>query len=374
MNEKTIRICKKMKDDNIDIAFFNNPIVINFLTGYKSEPHERILAAILFADAPPLLFTPGLEFEDAKRLTTGFDVFSYQDTENPWLVLKDKLDSLDLPIQNWAIEKDYLTVARKEALERAFSNSQFDYDFSPFLEELRLQKTADELVLMEKAGYWADEAIKIGARTLKVGVTETEVVAQIEYELKKRGISEMSFDTMVLFGDNAASPHGEPGSRQLKENEFVLFDLGVMYKGYASDVTRTLFFGDKPTDHQSHIYHLVLEAHDQAMKQASLSLTAEELDAIARDVIDSEGYGQYFNHRLGHGLGQSVHEFPSLMKGNTMKLEKNMCFSIEPGIYIPNDIGVRVEDCGYLDESGFHSFTSFPTDIAAYKTFILSEQ
>lgn len=370
MNERIKIITQKMKDDNIDIAFFNNPMVINFLTGYKSEPHERTLAVLLFKNHDPLLFTPALEYEDAKKVTKEFEVFSYHDTENPWDIIKRKIHEINVPEKTWAVEKDFLTVSRKEALENSFPDSHIQYDFSHFLEKLRLQKTSDEIAIMKEAGFWADEAIKIGASILKTGITELEVVAQIEYELKKRGINEMSFDTMVLFGSNAASPHGTPGTTPLKENQFVLFDLGVMYKGYASDITRTLFFGSTPTDKQEKIYHLVLQAHNDAMEKAALNMSAETLDGIARDIISREGYGKYFNHRLGHGLGQSVHEFPSIMQGNTMPLLKNMCFSIEPGIYIQDDIGVRIEDCGFLDENGFHSFTSFPTNINAYREFI----
>lgn len=370
MNAKIITLSQAMNYDNIDIALFNNPQTIQYLTGYESDPHERILALLLFKDSSPLLFTPALEKEDAQKAVSEIEVFSYLDTENPWEVIRKKVESHQVPVKTWAIEKNHLTVARKEALESAFPDSLFSHDFSGLLENLRLQKEEHELLLMKEAGRFADEAIKIGARFLKEGITEQEVVAHIEYELKKKGISSMSFDTMVLFGPNAASPHGIPGSTTLEKNQFVLFDLGVMYQGYASDITRTLFFGDEPSEIQQEVYQLVLEAHDQAMQQAKLGMRAEELDHVARSIIDQAGYGTYFNHRLGHGLGQDVHEYPSLMAGNEMALQENMCFSIEPGIYILNQVGVRIEDCGYLDEAGFHSFTFFPTHLHAYKDFM----
>ncbi|UJF14653.1 Xaa-Pro peptidase family protein [Jeotgalibaca sp. MA1X17-3] len=367
MKKPIQKIINKMMEENVDIAFFDNPNTVYFLTGFRSDPHERILATIILKNGTSFLFTPALDEKDAKNIVEDFEVFSYLDTENPWEIIKNKLSKENHSLLNWAIEKNYLTLLKKEYLESAFPESHYNHDFSNTLELLKLQKNPSELEKMKQAGYWADESLRIGAETLKVGITELEVVAKIEYELKKRGIKQMSFDTMVLFGKNAASPHGEPGNNRLEKDQFVLFDLGVVHNGYTSDVTRTLFFGDQPSEHQREVYETVLKAHDQAMQQVQIGMTAEELDAIARDVITNKGYGVYFNHRLGHGLGQSVHEYPSIMSGNKLKLDKNMCFSIEPGIYITDDVGVRIEDCGYLDEVGFHSFTSFPTDIDTYK-------
>lgn len=370
MNHNIKAIMTNMKKNNITLTFFNDPSTIHLMTGYLSEPHERILALIIFQDASPILFTPALEIEAARRTVRDMQVESYQDTQNPWEIIRGLIKNSTILHANWAIEKQQLTVQKLEALKEVFPNSTFSYDYSPFIADLRIRKSVDELEKMKKAGFWADEAIKIGAKALKVGASELEVVAEIEYQLKKRGISQMSFDTMVLFGDNAANPHGTPEDRKLEENDFVLFDLGVVYEGYTSDVTRTLFFGNAPTDQQRDVYSTVLEAHDSAMEHAALGMTASHLDGIARTTIADKGYGIYFNHRLGHGLGQSVHEFPSIMAGNDMPLVKNMCFSIEPGIYIPDEVGVRIEDCGYLDEDGFHSFTFFPTNLTAYHDFI----
>jgi len=364
------RIIDLMNKQDIDIVFLNNPQNIFYVSSYMSEPHERILAAILFKDKKPLLFTPSLDEKDAKKLAVEFDVFSYLDTEQPWEMISAKLKEKKVSLKKWAIEKDFLTVERLEALKEEFPAATFPFNISTTIQDMRLVKNPNELAIMQKAGYWADQAIKIGAKVLREGITEAEVVAEIEYQMKKRGISEMSFNTMVLFGENAASPHGTPGDKKLEKNQFVLFDLGVMHEGYASDVTRTLFFGDEPTEHQTKIYNLVLSAHNEAMASVHVGMKASELDAVARNVIDSAGYGKFFNHRLGHGLGQSVHEFPSIMDGNEMEILDGMCFSIEPGIYLPDDIGVRIEDCGYASAEGFISFTETPTSISTYMELI----
>ena len=166
----------------------------------------------------------------------------------------------------------------------------------------------------------------------------------------------MSFDTIIQSGANAADPHGAPKEDTIKPNELTLFDLGTVYKGYISDASRTVAFGEID-DKLKDIYNVCLEAQLTAQNAAKPGMTAEELDKIARDVITKAGYGEYFIHRLGHGMGQSEHEFPSIMEGNKMELVPGMCFSIEPGIYIPNYAGVRIEDCVYVTDNGVKSFT-----------------
>lgn len=363
-------IINLMKKQDVDIVFLNDPKNVFYVSSYRSDPHERVLAAVLFKDAAPILFVPALEENDARKTAEGFDVISYMDTQDPWTVLATNIKERYSSLSSWSIEKDFLTVERMETLRKHFPTATFNHNISTALQNMRLIKSEKEITFMKQAGYWADEALKIGAGTLREGITELEVVAEIEYQLKKRGVAEMSFTTMVLFGENAASPHGVPGDTKLKKNQFVLFDLGTMHEGYASDVTRTFFFGEEPSAHQKRIYELVLAAHDEAMAAVHPGIKAGDLDAVARTIITEAGYGRYFNHRLGHGLGQGVHEYPSIMEGNEMILTENMCFSIEPGIYIEGDIGVRVEDCGYVTADGFESFTNTPTDIGAYLKLI----
>ena len=174
--------------------------------------------------------------------------------------------------------------------------------------------------------------------------------------MKKNGIMHMSFDTIVQSGANAADPHGAPKADLIKPNELCLFDLGVDYKGYMSDASRTVAFG-KVSDKAKEIYQVCLEAQLAAQAAAKPGMRAFELDKIARDIITKAGYGEYFIHRLGHGIGQSDHEFPSIMEGNELVLEPGMCFSIEPGIYVPGVAGVRIEDCVYLTKDGNEPFT-----------------
>ena len=171
---------------------------------------------------------------------------------------------------------------------------------------------------------------------------------------------------MVLTGNNAANPHGIPGTNKIENNALLLFDLGTDMHGYASDMTRTVAVG-KPDQFKKDIYNLCLEAHMAALEFIKPGVLASEVDAAARKVIEKAGYGEYFNHRLGHGIGMICHEFPSIMEGNDIEIQEGMCFSVEPGIYIPGKVGVRIEDCGYVTKSGFEVFTHTPKELLYFE-------
>lgn len=358
MNKQLSKLQKWLMDKRIDAAFINEPNTIAYLSGYDSEPHERILALAVFADGDPFLFTPELEKEDALSSEWQYDVYGYLDNQDPWFLIENHFVSRKSDLSSIAIEKDFLTVGRFEKLQSFFPAVSFS-DVTPEIQAMKLIKTPEEITKMMEAGKWADRAFEIGFGAITEGITEEEIVAEIEYRLKKEGIKEMSFETMVLTGDNAASPHGTPGKRQVQLNEFVLFDLGVVYNGYTSDATRTIAFGE-PSKQAKEIYTVVLDAFNAALDAVKPGITAGELDKIARDIITEAGYGPYFTHRLGHGLGSSVHEYPSIMQDSDFVIQEGMCFSIEPGIYLPGIAGVRIEDCVVVTKNGCEVFTHTP--------------
>ena len=350
---------------NCDIAFIQDPTTVSLLTHYTTDPHERILALIISDKHSPLLFVPALEKNMAQAAEPSYTVVSYQDHENPWTILTTAIQEHFERPTNWAVEKNFITLHTVENLKQEISEIQWTDDLTPVINNLRLRKDTDAIQKLKDSGIYADKAVEIGIQSLREGISELEVVAKIEYEMKKLGITSMSFDTMVLFGEHAADPHGVPGDRKLQKNEWVLFDLGTMHNGYASDMTRTIFFGEenaKDIRHQE-IFTIVKTAHDLAIQAVKPGMKASEIDAIARNYITEKGYGEYFIHRLGHGIGQSCHEFPSIMEGNDMIIEEGMCFSVEPGVYIANDYGVRVEDCLVVTKDGCELFTHFPQEV-----------
>ncbi|MDR1606447.1 MAG: Xaa-Pro peptidase family protein [Streptococcaceae bacterium] len=360
---KIKKIATYLDQQKWEMTFITNPTTVNYLTGFAMEPHERILGLMIFPDRSPLLFTPELEVEKAKALVD-FDVVGYTDSENPWQKIGAQLAGYS--IKTIAVEFDHLILSKSDGLKSVFADSNFA-NLSPFINQMRLIKSADEIDKMIIAGQYADKCFEIGFHFAASGngVTEMDVVAKIEFEMKRLGISEMSFDTMVLTGARAANPHGVPEAVAIEPNKLLLFDLGVMANGYASDATRTIAIG-QPGDFDRQIYEITRQAQQAAFDFVKPGVTAFEIDQVARDVITKAGYGDYFTHRTGHGIGMDVHEFPSIGGSEDITIEKGMCFSIEPGIYIPNQVGVRVEDCLYVTENGAKSLTHTSKDLLIF--------
>ncbi len=357
MNQEKIADLKNwMHQEKIDFTYISDPGHIAYFSGYESEPHERVLALFIAADDQSFLFTPALEVEDAEKSSWTYPVYGYLDSENPWEKIAALLNKRTQGTPRFALEKQALSLARFDQLKTYFPASDFSHDVTPLIEKLQLIKTEPEIQRLLEAGSWADVAFEIGFKAIQAGVAEQEFVAEIEYQLKRQGIRSMSFDTLVLTGKNGASPHGVPGETKIEPHDLVLFDLGVVHNGYCSDATRTVSYLE-PSDFQKEIYGIVLEAQLAATEAVKPGVTAGELDDIARGVITKAGYGEYFNHRLGHGIGTTVHEYPSLVHGNDLVIEEGMCFSIEPGIYIPGKVGVRIEDCLHVTKTGSEPFT-----------------
>lgn len=211
--------------------------------------------------------------------------------------------------------------------------------------------------LLYKVTIW-----QVGVAAIQEGKTELDVLATIEFELKKKGILEMSFSTMVLTGEKTAAPHGKPGLSMIRKGDLILFDLGVVYKGYCSDITRTVALGEV-NDKQREIYETVLTAQMATLNLCKPGEKIGNLDQTARSIITEKGYGDNFTHRIGHGLGIDVHEFPSMNATNTRALQTGMTFTIEPGIYVPGVGGVRIEDDVLITEDGFETLTHYPKEL-----------
>lgn len=348
-----------LNEHELEVAILSEPTSISYISGFYCEPHERYSFLFIANTGEQMLFVPALEVARAQE-ELDIKVVGYQDSENPWEMIKANWELLEGDV---VAEFDHLNVTKFKGLQSIFSG--LFSDLSPQIAKMRLIKSEDEIETMKVAGEYADKAMKIAFDGISTNKTEAELLAEIDFSMKKQGI-DMSFDTMVLTGDNAANPHGIPGENQIEDNSLLLFDLGCIYNGYASDMTRTVAVGE-PDDFQKEIYDLVLKAHLAAIDFIKPGVTASQIDAAARSVIEEAAYGEYFNHRLGHGIGMGLHEFPSIMEGNDLVIEEGMCFSVEPGVYIPGKVGVRVEDCGYVTKDGFEVFTHTPKDLLYFK-------
>lgn len=349
-----------LKENGWDAAFITTPDNVFYFSGFKSEPHERLLGVMVFKDAEPFLICPKMEMPDAVAAGWTFDVVGHEDTENAWDVVAKNVAARNVAFDTLAIEKSHLTVERLEAIQERYEQLKFA-GIDEKINALRISKDEAELEKLRKAAQLADYAIQVGCEAIAEGVTEMEILNTIESAIKAKGYA-MSFETMVLAGEKAASPHGTPGNRKIKKGDLILFDLGVIYEGYCSDITRTVAFG-QPNDEQIEIYNAVRRANEAAIEAVKPGVRAMDLDKIARDVITDAGYGQYFTHRLGHGLGISVHEFPSINGANEFVLNEGTVFTIEPGIYKTDIAGVRIEDDVVVTNDGVEVLTSFTKEL-----------
>ncbi|PIC65241.1 peptidase M24 family protein [Sporosarcina sp. P13] len=356
---------KKVQDflstHNIDAALVTNPDNIFYLTKFRSDPHERLLGVVIFKDHNPFIICPYMEVEDVKAIGWTHDIIGYKDTDNAFEFLDQAITERVPTFSLLAIEKEHLTVDRFEILQERFPALLFatlDNELATY----RLIKDVAELDFLRKAAELADYAIEIGCSEIAEGKTELEIVQAVEQAVKQKGAEKMSFDTIIISGKKTASPHGIPSNRAIEKGDFILFDLGVVYKGYCSDITRTIAFGE-PTEEKRKIYDTVQRAQQAAIDVVRPGTLAKEVDLAARSVIEEAGYGELFPHRIGHGLGISVHEYPSLTATNTLPLKEGMVFTIEPGIYDPNITGVRIEDDVVVTKNGVEVLTKYPKDL-----------
>lgn len=220
-------------------------------------------------------------------------------------------------------------------------------DFS----DIRMIKDKKELDMLLKAASIADEAFIHLLEDIKPGCTERSLAGRLEYYMRALGSEKASFDTIVASGVRSALPHGMASDKVIEVGDFITFDFGAVYKGYHSDMTRTLVVG-LANSWQQEIYTIVEEAQRKGLKAAEAGMTGRELDAIVRDSITACGYGDYYVHGTGHGVGLEIHEMPMINKRGATVLQTGMIFTIEPGIYIPGKGGVRIEDTVVLTEDG----------------------
>lgn len=361
MQNRIDSFIRHMQNEQLDVAMITSTENVFYFSQFYSNPHERLLAVVIFPNAEPFLICPLMEVPDAKKSGFSGSIIGYSDIENPWEIVKKEIEKRVKTINKIGIEKLHMNVERFEQIHAMFSSVQI-VGLEDIIHQLRLIKDEDEIAKLRKACELADYAIEVGMNEIKEGKTELDIVAAIEYELKRKGVEQMSFATTVLAGANAASPHGNVGLTPIKKGDFVLFDLGVVYEGYCSDITRTIGY-HHVTDQQRQVYEAVLKAQEKAVNAVKEGITCSELDLMARNSIKEAGYGEYFPHRLGHGLGISVHEYPSVTETNPLTLKKGMVFTIEPGIYIPNQVGVRIEDDVLVTENGCEVLTKFSKEL-----------
>lgn len=334
-----------------------------YLTGLTFHLMERPVVFFLFADSPPILVLP--ELEKAKLSSLEFPIEAYPFGEDPakWpAVFAQAAGDGRLSGKKLAVEP-----ARLRYLEFKFiENSAPAIQMVPgdqVLASLRMQKDDAELQSIRQAVSIAQTGLTRTLPAIRAGMSEKELAAElVSHTLSAGSDPELPFSPIVSFAPNTANPHASPSERRLQSGDLVLFDWGASSDGYFADLTRTFAF-QKTDPEFERIAGLVHQANRAAQAKAKPGATCSEVDQAARQVIDASGYGEFFFHRTGHGLGLEAHEEPYIRSGNFLQLQPGMVFTIEPGIYLPDRGGVRIEDNVVVTESGVECFSDLPRDL-----------
>jgi Xaa-Pro dipeptidase len=334
-----------MASQHVDAAYITRPVSIAYLTGFRSEPMERLMALAIRPEGATLI-VPALEKDHAVSAVSGVGVVAWSDGEDPYVPVREALTGAD----RVAVEKDHLTVHQAELLELRHVS-----DISGEVRRMRSVKTAGELEKLHRAAEITDRAYEEVVRAIRAGQSELEVANMITAAISGAG-GTLAFEPLVQFGHHSAVPHHRPADARLAPGDLVLLDFGAAVDGYCADTTRMAVAG-QPDAKQKDVHGIVLKAHDAAIEAVRAGATAGEVDAAARQVMDQHGQGDYFIHRTGHGLGLEAHEDPSLDPGSRTTLEAGMVCTVEPGIYVQGWGGVRIEDDVVVEAHGARLLT-----------------
>ncbi|MBS4043025.1 MAG: aminopeptidase P family protein [Chitinophagaceae bacterium] len=332
---------------------------LNYFTGIRWWPSERTMLAIIPASGEVKYVCPAFEEDRFRELITiGKEVIIWHEDENPFIKIVQVLQDNGLNSGKIAIEEQ-----TRFFIANGIKNVADNFEIisgNTVVIPCRQIKSKNEIALMQKAADITVEAIKYAIRNLREGMTPQDISNLIAKEHQKQG-SQHDF-TLVTFGEASAFPHGTTKPQFLKKGDIVLMDCGCNYKGYCSDITKTIVFGAKPTKRQEYIWNLELSAQTAGFNAAQIGNTAGSVDDAARKVIVEAGFGPDYKvpglpHRTGHGIGMNGHEYPYIVRGNETILEEGMCFSIEPTIAIKGEFGIRLEDCVYMTSNGAQWFS-----------------
>lgn len=352
--EKRINELFKMIDDSgLDGLFVSNPKHIRYLTGFYSDS-----GYLLLAGSESFLLTDFRHHREALETADVGEVINYND-EGLIETINRLIDTTGM--NNLGFEEYHLTVQEYNHL--AFSCDDVQWSTSSRLvESMRIIKDKTEIKAIKKAGSICDQTFVEILELIKPGITERELAAKIDYLMVSHGADGPAFDTIVLSGEKSSLPHSRPSARRVKEGEFILMDFGCKIDGYCSDMTRTVALGDVD-DVQMGRYQLVLDAHHEALSAIRTGERTRDVDLAARQVIDRAGLRKAFGHALGHGVGLDVHEAPRLSILSKDTLKKDMVITVEPGIYIEGEYGIRIEDTLRVTDKGYELYTVSPREL-----------
>jgi Xaa-Pro aminopeptidase len=335
-------LANKGLDSLLITSTYNRRFISNF-TGSSG--------VVLITMEKALFITDFRYIEQATKQCQGFEIVKHEGS----IPNEVARQAESLGLAKLGFEQDHLTFS-----EYASYRSAVKAEFSPvsgLLEDLRLIKTEDEIKIIKEAANIAEAAFAHILDFIRPGKTELEVSNELEFFMRKQGATSSSFDIIVASGARSALPHGVASEKVIEKGDFVTLDFGAYYQGYVSDMTRTVSVGE-PHPELKNIYEIVLEAQMRGVRGIKAGITGKEADALTRDYITEKGYGEYYGHSTGHGIGLEVHEGPGLNFRSDLILQPNMIVTCEPGIYIPGLGGVRIEDDLIVKDGGNENLMS----------------
>jgi len=337
---------------NAETAFLIlNPVNVRYMSGFTGGEAE-----LLISQDRAVLFTDFRYIEQAHNETKGYEIVKV--TSDFYELIKNIL--LTGALKSLALEEDYINHKEYKYIEKSLAGFVLT-DQNQEIERMRQVKDTNELLIMKKAAQIGDEAFAALLKYIKVGMSENHAKNYLEHTMKELGASGASFETIIASGRRSAMPHGTASEKIIEDGDIVTVDFGCVYQGYCSDMTRTFFIGDcekrVETAELREIYEIVNSARAAAVGAARAGITGRALDAVARDYIRAHGYGDYFGHGLGHGVGLNIHEMPNANMRNEKPLPVGAVITIEPGIYVEGLGGVRIEDTVIIEKNGCEIIT-----------------
>ncbi|MEC5422279.1 Xaa-Pro peptidase family protein [Virgibacillus sp. C22-A2] len=343
--EKLTKLRKALEENDLDAILITSGINRRYITNFTGTAGAAIISR-----NDTRFITDFRYMEQAVEQAAGFRVVEHKQLID--LEIRDQLK--DMNVKHLGFEKDHVTYSQYETYKKVIEAELVPV--SGLVEELRLIKTPEELAVMKKAAEIADQAFEHIQAYIKAGVKEIDISNELEFFMRKKGATSSSFDIIVASGSRSALPHGVASEKEIQNGELVTIDYGALYKGYCSDITRTFAVGEISSELRK-IYDTVLEAQLIGVDGIKPGITGKEADALTRDYITEKGFGEYFGHSTGHGLGLEVHEGPGLSFRTDKKLEAGMVVTVEPGIYVPGIGGCRIEDDIIITETGNERLT-----------------
>jgi len=334
---------------------------LRYLTGLNLHLTERPLVFFFpregrLASLLPTLEVPRIE----AHLAFDVELFAYSDKEGHQPAFERACRALNLAGKRLGVEFLNMRVLELRHLEQYAPGCQM-LDAGGVLSELRMIKDAEEIEHIRQAIHITEQALQKVADAIQPGRADLEIAAELKIAFLRAGAQGMSFEPIVVVGPESASPHARPSGRLIEPGDLIVIDCGVTCQGYVADITRTFAVGPI-APRLKRVYEIVKEANAAGRAAVRPGVPAQDVDRVARQVIVQAGYGEYFVHRTGHGLGLEVHEPPYIVEGNEELLRPGMTFTIEPGIYLPDQGGVRIEDDVLVTTQGAETLTTFPRD------------